>query len=153
VTHASSWACTVEAPKTHANDGVHTIKVHAIDALGHVGPDVSRSVRIDTRRPAGKVPAKTFVSRKRGRISFSAVDQKPCGGSYTVRIRVMTRKNDIVTEITPAKRFTYGRVHSIAATSTLYGVYVLAVTVTDAAGNKDVAYSRLYSNVSFPALP
>ena len=153
VAHAADWTCRVEAPRTHANDGVHTITLRAIDALGHAGPEVSRAVRIDTRRPAAKVPAKMFVSRKRGAISFSAQDQKPCGTGYTVRIRVMTRKHEVVAELSPGKRFSYGRVHKIPATSKLYGVYVLAVTVTDAAGNKDVAYSRLYSNISFPTVP
>lgn len=150
--HEDGWVCVTEAPMTHANDGVHTISAHAVDALGHAGPEGSCKVRIDTRRPVLKTRAAARAFADRGSIVFSAADPKPCAGTYRMKFRIVTRSGKVLMTKGYGRTYNVGHAYSYPFDCPWRrGIYKVILTVQDEAGNIDTGTMKLY--VDYVTLP
>jgi len=142
--HPAPWVCEIKAPRTHTNDGAHAIKVYALDAFGHPGPSRTQTVRVDTRRPRVELPAKSYGKKGTSTIKFRVLDQRPCGGTYKATVRVLNAKGKTIASFDPRKTYAVGRAQTIRFTASITpGGYRIALTATDSAGNKQVAYGKL----------
>jgi photosystem II stability/assembly factor-like uncharacterized protein len=150
--HKDGWVCVTEAPKTHANDGAHTIRAYAVDGFGHVGPEGHCTVRIDTRRPVLKTRETARALADRGSIVFSAADPKPCAGTYRMKFRIVSGSGKVLMRKGYGRTYTVGHAYSYPFDCPWrQGIYKVILTVQDEAGNIDTGTLKLY--VDYVTLP
>lgn len=132
----------IDAPRTHANDGVHVVLYRSEDAAGNREATQTCAVIVDTRRPTVKAPYQATVRRGRtARIRLVAQDRLSPAVRTLMTIRnragkvVARTKRTIPTSGTSTFRF-FCRLP--------VGSYRFTVTVTDPAGNPGL---RSASNV------
>ncbi len=142
--HTDAWVCVTKAPLTHENDGVHTIRMHAVDKLGHVSKDATRVVKIDTRKPRTqiKVDDDSGIFRLvhiflngNASVRCAVYDAKPCGSRCTVTIRIRNKAGKTWTVTSPDK-LPIGRMATAHFTWKFgHGTFTVSVRGRDTAGN------------------
>lgn len=136
-----AWTFTsqvsVRASRKHENDGMHTLRVCALDHAGNIGGDQTYVVGIDTRKPSVTVPSPCRVHRgKTATVRFRVNDQKPCAGVAAVGVVILHQNGRAAKQFWPAKWYSANRSASYGFKCSLSrGTYRLLVYAADGAGN------------------
>ena len=131
---------------SHATDGLHTIVAYSTDRAGNAETVRTFTVGIDTQRPAVVLRKKRMtVRRGRGLVIAARVsDRRPSSGAASVTMVVKNRRGKVV------KRAVFSA-SSISKASWVKwrfrcklkkGVYVVRVSATDIAGNRQLKVAK-----------
>lgn len=132
----SGSSLVIAAPKTHSNDGKHTVTAHAVDNAANAGVNKSASTWIDTRRPVSKLPYPVSgPSRGYTTMKFRVNDVRPCAPKCMIEIRVKYGST-LVGQLLPGKWFYKNKLQSYRFYCPLpAGKYTILLRAADGAGN------------------
>ncbi len=131
---------SIDAPADHADDGSHTLVVHAVDVAGNVEVDHALTIGIDTRRPTTRALAAVSVPRyTTAKLKYEVADGPPNGGTAAVTIRVRNARGKIVATIKRGGQPVDTPLVAAFPCSLPVGSYRFTVSAVDAAGNTQAA--------------
>ena len=141
----------VRAPKNHANDGTHTISFYSIDNAQNVEQEKSVTVKIDTTPPRfwWRNVSPGVIERVQGvRFRFTIRD---IGGPIRLSWRVTDQYGTLAArkgglEREPGRREVEVTPRYKNRAAFMPGLYRLAFTLTDQAGNVTVTGTRAFRN-------
>jgi hypothetical protein len=118
-------------------DGIHAIPYRSVDRAGNVEDAKTVTVRADTRAPSVRIRS-AACARGRATVVVRVTDPQPCAGSAKLQFIVRSRSGRVILRQSGGSVRTGSWVPVRFPCRIAKGAYRCSVTVTDAAGNRQV---------------